>query len=164
MLPNKTDKNNPKISSGQCCQLNRTHTRPQPQTSAGSHVCSNFDSDQKLWWKPYQIGMPNKQTKQTNKREKPNKPTKTKTLNMQCTADRSARARAWFGDGWQPWSRSCQKCDQRIQIKGVQRAWTRSEPSKPHILKEVNFRRTLWKETIGTGNQIFTINLDNFVN
>lgn len=32
--------------------------------------------------------------------------------------------------------------DQSIQIKGVQRAGDRSEPSKPHILK-VNFRKTI---------------------
>lgn len=68
-----------------------------------------------------------------------------------------------FSDGWQPWPRSCQKIKVfKLKVHGVRILFRTA--SKPHFLK-VNFRKTLSPgETIGAGNQIFTINLNNFVN
>lgn len=61
-------------------------------------------------------------------------------------------------------ARSCQKIKVfKLKVCSVR---ARSEPSKPHFLK-VNFRKILFPvrgNTIGAGNQIFTINLNNFVN
>lgn len=110
----------------------------------------------------------NRNAKQTNKKRTNERSqiNQRKQKHSTCSArltEACARERGSATDG-SPGRAAVKNVIKEIQIKGVQRACTRSEPSKPHILKEVNFRRTLRKETIGTGNQIFTINLDNFVN
>lgn len=64
------------------------HPKRPSHTSAGSHVCSNFDSDQKLWWKPYQIGKPNAKSKTKTREAKQKLVIKHSNHDMQCTADK----------------------------------------------------------------------------
>lgn len=140
-----------------------THTPPTANVSRQPCLLQFW-----FWPKTVMKTLSNRNAKQTNKKRTNERSqiNQRKQKHSTCSArltEARERERGSATDG-SPGRAAVKNVIKEIQIKGVQRAWTRSEPSKPHISKEVNFRRTLWKETIGTGNQIFTINLDNFVN